>query len=158
MGRANEAVRAEETAVNLNPQSQTGIHFLGNALFSARRYSEAAGRFDKVFEMYPSPWHLSYLSEALLWDGQIDRSLAVSAQAAQLDGEDPAKVAVRMAELKRIFHEEGAAAFWRKQLEILRGETTDSIKLAKACASAGRTAEALDLLEQAYHEHHVFTQ
>ena len=98
---------------------------------------------------------LSLLSEALLWDGQIDRSLAVSARAAELDGEDPAKVAARTAELKRTLREEGAAAFWRKRLEILRRETSDPIDLAEACAAAGQTDEALDLLERAYREHHV---
>ena len=149
MGRTNEAIRELEAAVNLKPHSQTATRFLGDALFAARRYSEAVGRFEKAVEIDPSAMHHRLLSQALWWDGQIDRSLEESARAAELDGEDPATVAARMAELKRIFHEEGAAAFWRKQLEIRRGETR-ILDLAEACAAAGRTEEALDLLERAY--------
>jgi tetratricopeptide (TPR) repeat protein len=155
MGRTNDAIREEETAVNLNPQSQTGARFLGFALFSARRYSEAVGRFEKAVAIDPHVDHMQLLSEALLWDGQIDRSLAMSARAAELDGKDPAKLAAQTTELKRIFHEDGAPAFWRKRLEIVRGETTDPMDLAEACAVAGRTEEALGLLKRAYGEHHV---
>jgi len=156
MGRTNDAIQEEETAVSLNPQSQTGIQFLGDALFCARRYSEAAGRFDKAALIDPSKeMHPYLLSQALLWGGQIDRSLAASARAAELDGEDPAKVAARTAELKKTLYEEGAAAFWRKRLEMLREETSDPMRLAEACAAAGRTEEALDLLQRAYREHHI---
>src|SRR5205807_450969 len=80
---------------------------------------------------------------------------AASARADELNGEDPVKAAARADKLKRIFHEEGAAAFWRKRLEMLREETTDPMDLAEACAAAGRTQEALDLLQRAYREHHV---
>ncbi|HAB19944.1 MAG TPA: hypothetical protein DCE44_26375 [Verrucomicrobiales bacterium] len=156
MGQTNEAVRELETAVTINPRSRTGIAFLGRALLSARRYSEAVERMELLDEMQSDSMSLWCLGEALSWGGQIERSITVLARAAELNGSDPVITTVRTEALTKALHEGGEAAFWQKRLEFLRTETSDPMDLAAACASAGQTDEALDLLERAYREHHVF--
>jgi tetratricopeptide (TPR) repeat protein len=155
MGRTNDAIRELETAVNVNPRSQTGIQFLGRALLSARRYSEAVERLEMLVEMQTDSANLWFLGEALRWGGQIERSITVNARAAELNGLDPAKAAARTEALTRALHEGGEAAFWLKRFEFLSTETSDPLELAEACASVGRSEEALDLLERGYSEHHV---
>jgi len=156
MGRTNDAIRELETALELNPRSQTGVRFLGVVMFSARRYAEAIGRSEMAVEIEPRALNVTILSQALLWDGQVERSLAASARAAELEGEDAAKIAGRTAELARTFREEGAEAFWRQRLQFIREKTSDPVQLAGACACAGQTDEALGLLERAEGERHVY--
>jgi Tfp pilus assembly protein PilF len=153
IGRTNEAISQIEIAGRLGGSEPDVNFFFGGVLFAARRYAEAAEKFRKSLEMpemSDKGFHYSQLAEAELWTDWTDQAIEK-----WVDATYGAKEAW-VSDLKRVLHEQGQTAFWDKHLEAVRERTKDPLILADACAMAGRTTEALDFLEQAYHEHHDF--
>jgi hypothetical protein len=88
------------------------------------------------------------LASARLWSDGTDEAIQQWVDATYGSKE------VWVSDLKRVLREQGQPAFWNNRLEAVRTRTKDPLILAEACAMAGRKDEALDLLDQAFREHH----
>jgi tetratricopeptide (TPR) repeat protein len=152
LGQTQEALREFERAVDMNPHSMTANRFLVNGLIAARRYKEGLAKAKKTAEL--GDGFSGVPNHALLWCGEVDESITVNEQLAIASGKPAAEAHSQATELRRAFKEEGIAAFWNKRLEFMRQNEVGIVALAGACAAAGRLEESLDLLEQAYREHH----
>ena len=150
MGQTNEAIRHLEVAERLNGPELTVNEFFGDVLFAARRYAEAAIKFSKAAEMPGASGEKSRVAWAFLWRGGT-----VQAIENWLDYYYGAKE-TWVVDLKRVLREQDRSTFWNKRLEAVIARTKDPLILAEASAMAGRTNEALNLLERAYREHHDF--
>jgi Tfp pilus assembly protein PilF len=153
IGRTSQAINQLEIAGRLGGSEPDVNTFFGQVLFAARRFAEAAEKFQKAIEMpemADKSFLYSQLATAVLWRDWTDEAIEKWVEATY--GAKEAWVA----DLKRVLHEQGRVAFWNKRLDAVRERTKDPLILAHACSMAGRTDETLDFLDQAYREHHDF--
>jgi serine/threonine protein kinase len=153
IGRTSEAIGQIEMASRLGGSWPDVSSFSGQVLLAARRYAEAVEKFQKEEDMHPrsekggNNWQLA---RAAFWRDGTDEAIEKWLDAFYGTKEG------WVADLKRVLHERGRTAFWNARLEAVRERSKDPLILAEACAMAGRTNEALNLLQQAYDEHHDF--
>jgi serine/threonine protein kinase len=155
-GQTNQAIRELRKAERLSGFEPAVNTFLGDALFNARQYNQAAEKFQKALNMPAVDadagwWSRWELARAVLWrDIKTDRAIEAWLDAAY-DPKEP-----WVSALKQVLHQHGQAAFWEKRLEEVSKQTTDPLIRAEACAMAGHTSEALDYLKEAFQQHHDF--
>jgi tetratricopeptide (TPR) repeat protein len=75
-GHADEAEEQLRIAVELDPDSPMGHHYLGTALFQTEKWEKAAKEFQEAVRLQPSADNHFYLAACLASMGNYDKALS----------------------------------------------------------------------------------
>lgn len=154
MGRHQEAIRAAQRGLAIDPLSIPINNFLGETLMFAQEWERAAEQFRQSIEMDPNVW-LLHFNLGLVFEetGKLHEAAEEYLTVCALEGASPHTLGALRAACER----DGLAGF-RKQkfspdLESWDGWSSDPFRIAQDQARLGENDSALALLEQAYEAH-----
>jgi len=84
-GHSEDAEEQLRIAVELDPDSAIGHHYLGTALFQAEKWEKAAKEFQEALRLQPSADNHFYLAACLASMGNYDQALSEFDAASRLD-------------------------------------------------------------------------
>ena len=87
MGKDSEAIVELRNAVELNPESAVGHHYLGAALINLQQYEEAEKELRQAVKIEPSARNHYYLAACLISLDRYEEALGEMQMAARLDPE-----------------------------------------------------------------------
>ena len=154
MARHDEAIARAKRAYELDSLSLPIIRDLARAYYQARQYDQAIATYMKSLELDPNHYRYnSWLELAYAQKGSYDLAVEVHLKAMKIIGAKPMEIAT----MEKVYRGSGWQGFCRKNLEFMKGHADRnyvmSYNLARACALAGETNQALQWLEKAYTEH-----
>jgi hypothetical protein len=159
LGRNAEADAEIEKAYQLDPFSRAVIMNVGLRHLAARRTDEAIAIFKRLNESEPDyPMAYAMLGTAYEEKGMLLEALEPECKADVLLKIDPPDVCEKEnEETREIYQREGAAGYWRKNLEINRRFAkrgiVEDVWAAGAYFRVGDRDTGFALLEKAYAEH-----
>jgi TolB-like protein/DNA-binding winged helix-turn-helix (wHTH) protein/tetratricopeptide (TPR) repeat protein len=159
VGRSDEAETEIKRAYELDPFSRAVIMNLGLRHMAARRTDDAIAIFKRLIESEPDyPMSYSMLGTAYEEKGLLLDALEPECKADVLLKIDPPDVCEKEnEEIREIYKREGAAGYWRKNLEISRRLAkkgiVDDVWAASAYFRVGDRDKGFELLEKAFDEH-----
>jgi tetratricopeptide (TPR) repeat protein len=162
MERLDEAVNESERAVDLDPFNFWANHWLGQALYHARRYDDALRQIRRSLEMFPDRGYLND-SEVYLYDeiGDVYEQKKIFAEAfaayqqALSLRHDPTVTA-----LDQAYKRAGYRGYLLKKIQIMEQaphQFWTFPELAHLYAMVDDEAHAMSCLERAYEEHNPGT-
>jgi tetratricopeptide (TPR) repeat protein len=87
VGKDDEAVRELRNAVELNPESAIGHHYLGAALINLQEFDEAEKELRQAVKLEPSARNHYYLAACLISLNRYEEALGEMQTAARMDPE-----------------------------------------------------------------------
>jgi serine/threonine-protein kinase len=153
LGRPDEAIRETRKALQLDPVSPVSNFAAGWALIGARRYRETIDHFEKVRDLHPQLAAAFNLTGIAQFGNKRYQDAATDLlRAASLN---PDGLAVK-AELSFAYGKEGARpkaeAILRELQDLSRNRYVSPYYFALIYAGMGNEDQALDRLEEAYHD------
>ena len=153
MGRYDEAIAEIKRAQEIDPLSLPINTDVGATYLFARRYEEALAHLEKGLELDPNyAWVHHQIGYTYFLQHRDAEAVAKFLRAMELSGESPEKIAA----LKRAYERGGMRGYWRKQLELAKGQVRQgkpvTTWVAEVYGYLGDREQALSWLEKAYEE------
>jgi serine/threonine protein kinase/tetratricopeptide (TPR) repeat protein len=151
VGRHQEAMRAIDRAVELDPLSMIINTAVGWARFFAGDFQGAVSRLRRSAELYPEfmPARVWY-SSALEQHGLLEEALAHAERGAAIAGRIPVALAALGRAHARLGRIDDAGAVVRELQELSKRRYVSPYDIAVVLEALGLPSEALDQLERAY--------
>jgi tetratricopeptide (TPR) repeat protein len=159
MGRTEEGIREGQRGVELDPLSTECRSILGQDLYFARRYDQAAAELHKTLEIAPNyPLGNYTLGEVYAQQGRFDDAIAAQRKAAEFFGSG--SDSWQLTEIARDYALAGKSAEARLALQDLlkRSRTSHVVPygIATVYAALGDKDQAFAQLEQAWAQRSFF--
>jgi TolB-like protein/Tfp pilus assembly protein PilF len=151
MGRHEEAIRATDRALELDPHSMIINTAVGWVRFFAGDFEGAVGRMRRSAEIYPEfmPARV-WFSSALEQQGLLEEALAQAERGAAIAGRIPIVLAALGRAYARLGRTDDADAVVRELHELSKRRYVSPYDIAVVLEALGRPSGALDQLERAH--------